>query len=148
MAEKIFTRQNGDENAQSARELASKKSCVRFSCVRHRSDNPNRARECDRLESLEYFTQPYVTANFWNAMDLTPSTSDSPPADINLTVHNYVQNSPLLSRASQDKLLSQGWRLAQNALSTSARWRNAKMVPTLTCLFEPKISLFFPLLDV
>ena len=52
MAEKIFTRQNGDENAQSARELASKKSCVRFSCVRHRSDNPNRARECDRLESL------------------------------------------------------------------------------------------------
>ena len=27
-----------DENAQSARELASKKSCVRLSCVRHRSD--------------------------------------------------------------------------------------------------------------
>ena len=52
MAGKNFTRQNGDENAQSARELASKKSCVRLSCVRHRSDNPNRARECDRLESL------------------------------------------------------------------------------------------------
>ena len=38
MAGKIFTHQNGDENAQSARELASKKSCVRLSCVRHRSD--------------------------------------------------------------------------------------------------------------
>ena len=31
-----------------------------------------------------------------------------------------------------------GW-LTQNALSTSStRWRNAKMVPTLTCLFESK----------
>ena len=53
LAGKIFTRQNSDENAQSARELASEKSCVRLSCVRHRSDNPNRARECDRLESLQ-----------------------------------------------------------------------------------------------
>ena len=83
----------------------------------------------------------------WNPMSLTPLTSDLPPTDINLTVHNYVQNSPFLSRASQDKLLSQGWRLAQNALSTSARWKNAKIVPTLTCLFEPKISVFFFPLD-
>ena len=52
LAGKIFTRQNSDENAQSARELASEESCVRLSFVRHRSDNPNRARECDRLESL------------------------------------------------------------------------------------------------
>jgi hypothetical protein len=57
---------------------------------------------------------------------------------MNLTVHNYVQNSPVLSRASQDKLLSQVRRLAQNALSTSTMWKNAKMVPTLTCLFESK----------
>ena len=72
-------------------------------------------------------------------MSLTPSTSDLPPSDINLTVHNYVRNSPVLSRATQDKVLSQGWRLAQNALSTSAGWRNAKM----TCIFEQKISVFF-----
>jgi hypothetical protein len=52
LAGKFFTRQNSDENAQSARELASEKSCVRLSCVCHRGDNPNRARECDRLESL------------------------------------------------------------------------------------------------
>jgi hypothetical protein len=54
----LAARQNSDENAQSARELASEKSCVRLSCVCHRSDNPNRARECDRLESLGIFLRP------------------------------------------------------------------------------------------
>ena len=85
-----------------------------------------------------------VTGKKFPYMSLTPpSTLDSPPTDINLTVHNYVQNSPVLSRASQDKLLSQGRRLVQNALSTSVKWRNAKIVPSLACFFEPKISLFF-----
>lgn len=76
--------------------------------------------------------------SYCNPMSLTPSTL---PTDINLTVHNYVQNSSVLSRASQDELLSLGRRLARNALSTSARWRNAKMVLTsLTYLSELKIS--------
>ena len=49
---KISTRQNGDENAQSARKLASKKSCVH-----HRSDNPNRvwqAWESSNLHKTDY----------------------------------------------------------------------------------------------
>lgn len=62
-----------------------------------------------------------------------PHVRDLPLSpDMNLTVHNYVHNSTVLSRAS---LLSKGRTLAQTALSISTGWKNTKMVP-----LEPKAT--------
>ena len=52
LAGKNLTRQKNDENAQSARELASESHVFVCHVLVTWSDNPNRARECDRLESL------------------------------------------------------------------------------------------------
>ncbi|KAF8804351.1 hypothetical protein BYT27DRAFT_7259330 [Phlegmacium glaucopus] len=55
----------------------------------------------------------------------------------------------VLSRASQNKLLAQGHRLVQNALSTSSGWRNEKIVsPLLTRFPEPKPKTVYSFANV